>query len=55
MRIETVSIPVGKDRVSGSIPFTEPFGEKTGIIIAHAAENEMWNVIQMEIMNGTNP
>ena len=44
MKTEKVSIPVGKDHVSGIISFPDTrIKDKTGIIIAHDAGNDMHN------------
>ena len=50
MRTEKVSIPVGKDHVSGLISFPETY--KTGIIIAHGAGNDMHNPLIVHFADG---
>ena len=52
MKTETVSIPVGNDQVSGIISFTEPSKDKTGIIIAHGAGNDMHNPLIVSVAEG---
>jgi len=50
---QTVSIPVGKDYVSGIVTFPDShIRDKTGIIIAHGAGNDMHNPLIVHVANG---
>lgn len=50
MKTEKVSIPVGKDHVSGIISLPDTY--KTGIIIAHGAGNDMHNPLIVHVADG---
>ena len=52
MKTETLSIPVGNDHVSGIVSYTEPSKDKTGIIIAHGAGNDMHNPLIVSVADG---